>query len=162
MDLPCGRRSRYVGQGPGVLVGLVVRAHEHGLAVPEDLAVITYDDEVAADPPLTAVRPQKHRLGVLAAEMALARAIEPVERPLHRAELWPNLIIRASCGGTAPVATGRDGDGGPLPTGLRPAPHPARRPWTREPCRTSVALGQVTLGGERYVGSGAGARGRGG
>ncbi|MFB7400628.1 substrate-binding domain-containing protein [Streptomyces rubiginosohelvolus] len=93
----------------GEAVGLVERAHEHGLAVPEDLAVITYDDEVAAaaDPPLTAVRPQKHRLGVLAAEMALARAVDPVERPVHRVELWPNLIIRASCGGSAPVATGR-------------------------------------------------------
>ncbi|MGW4839075.1 substrate-binding domain-containing protein [Streptomyces globisporus] len=91
----------------GEAVGLVERAHEHGLAVPEDLAVITYDDEVSADPPLTAVRPQKHRLGVPAAETALARAVEPVERPLHRAELWPNLIIRASCGGITPVVTGR-------------------------------------------------------
>ncbi len=35
------------------------------------------------------------------------RGVDPVERPVHRVELWPNLIIRASCGGTAPVATGR-------------------------------------------------------
>ncbi|MCQ4211335.1 substrate-binding domain-containing protein [Streptomyces longispororuber] len=85
-------------------IGLVERAHEHGLTVPDDLAVITYDDEVAAaaDPPLTAVRPQKHRLGVVAAEMALAHATDPVERPVHRVQLWPNLIVRASCGGTAP------------------------------------------------------------
>ncbi|MFF0745552.1 substrate-binding domain-containing protein [Streptomyces sp. NPDC004111] len=86
-------------------VGLVERAHEHGLTVPGDLAVITYDDEVAAaaDPPLTAVRPQKHRLGALAAEMALARAADPVERPVHRVQLWPTLVVRASCGGTAPA-----------------------------------------------------------
>ncbi|MYR41044.1 substrate-binding domain-containing protein, partial [Streptomyces sp. SID5910] len=86
-------------------IGLIERAHEHGLTVPDDLAVITYDDEVAAaaDPPLTAVRPQKHRLGVLAAELALARASDPVERPVHRVELWPTLVVRASCGGTAPV-----------------------------------------------------------
>ncbi|MGW5563098.1 substrate-binding domain-containing protein [Streptomyces tendae] len=57
----------------------------------------------AADPPLTAVRPQKHRLGVLAAEMALARVSDPVERPVHRVELWPTLVVRESCGGTAPV-----------------------------------------------------------
>ncbi|MGV9908019.1 substrate-binding domain-containing protein [Streptomyces tendae] len=86
-------------------IGLIERAHEHGLGVPDDLAVITYDDEVAAaaDPPLTAVRPQKHRLGVLAAEMTLARASDPVERPVHRVELWPTLVVRESCGGTAPV-----------------------------------------------------------
>ncbi|MEU6043007.1 substrate-binding domain-containing protein [Streptomyces griseus] len=90
----------------GEAVGLVERAHEHGLTVPDDLAVITYDDEVAAaaDPPLTAVRPQKHRLGALAAEMALARATDPVERPVHRVQLWPTLIVRASCGATAPGA----------------------------------------------------------
>ncbi|MGW5861739.1 substrate-binding domain-containing protein [Streptomyces sp. NPDC055239] len=90
----------------GEAVGLVERAHEHGLTVPDDLAVITYDDEVAAaaDPPLTAVRPQKHRLGALAADMALARANDPIERPVHRVQLWPTLIVRASCGGTAPVS----------------------------------------------------------
>lgn len=56
-------------------------------------------------PPLTAVRPPKHRLGSVAAEMALARMADPTERPVHRVQLWPTLVVRASCGaaGTAAV-----------------------------------------------------------
>ncbi|MCT2593530.1 substrate-binding domain-containing protein [Streptomyces sp. N2-109] len=82
-------------------IGMVQRAQDGGIAVPEELAVVTYDDEVAAasDPPLTAVRPQKHRLGALAAELALARVAETIERPVHRVQLWPTVVVRDSCGG---------------------------------------------------------------
>lgn len=82
-------------------IGLVERARDRGLSVPGDLAVVSYDDEVAAasDPPLTAVRPPKHRLGAMAAELALARMTDPTERAVHRVELWPSLIVRGSCGG---------------------------------------------------------------
>jgi DNA-binding LacI/PurR family transcriptional regulator len=81
-------------------IGLLGRARDRGLDVPGDLAVVSYDDEVAAaaDPPLTAVRPQKHRLGALAAQLALARAADPVDRPVHRVALWPSLTVRESCG----------------------------------------------------------------
>ncbi|MDT0445732.1 substrate-binding domain-containing protein [Streptomyces johnsoniae] len=82
-------------------IGMVERARDLGIAVPGELAVVSYDDEVAAtsDPPLTAVRPQKHRLGKLAAELALARATEAGGRPVHRVQLWPTLEVRESCGG---------------------------------------------------------------
>lgn len=85
-------------------IGLIERARDGGIAVPGDLAVVSYDDEVAAvsDPPLTAVRPQKHRLGALAADLALARLAEAADRPVHRVQLWPTLVVRESCGG-APV-----------------------------------------------------------
>ncbi len=81
-------------------VGMVERARDRGLAVPDELAVVSYDDEVAAasDPPLTAVRPDKHRLGALAAELALTRAADSAERPVHRVQLWPTIVIRHSCG----------------------------------------------------------------
>ena len=81
-------------------IGLTERARDRGLTVPDDLAVVSYDDEVAAasDPPLTAVRPPKHRLGAVAAELALARMADPTDRPVHRVQLWPTLIVRASCG----------------------------------------------------------------
>lgn len=84
-------------------IGIVEHARDSGLAVPGDLAVVSYDDEVAAasDPPLTAVRPLKHRLGAVAAELALARLADGTDRPVHRVELWPTLVIRGSCGGTA-------------------------------------------------------------
>ncbi|MGP3970632.1 substrate-binding domain-containing protein [Streptomyces sp. 6N223] len=81
-------------------IGMVERARDRGLAVPDELAVVSYDDEVAAasDPPLTAVRPDKHRLGALAAELALARAAASEARPVHRTQLWPTIVVRDSCG----------------------------------------------------------------
>ncbi|MBY8849013.1 substrate-binding domain-containing protein [Saccharothrix longispora] len=81
-------------------IGLVDRARDRGLDVPGELAVVSYDDEVAAasDPPLTAVRPRKHRLGALAAQLALARVADPLDRPVHRVSLWPSLVVRESCG----------------------------------------------------------------
>ncbi|MFD7654494.1 DeoR family transcriptional regulator [Actinosynnema sp. NPDC059797] len=62
-------------------------------------AVVSYDDEVAAaaDPPPTAVRPRKHRLGAPAAQLAPARVADPLDRPVHRVALWPSLTVRESC-----------------------------------------------------------------
>ncbi|MBE8522106.1 DeoR/GlpR family transcriptional regulator [Amycolatopsis sp. H6(2020)] len=84
-------------------IGLLERARDGGIAVPGELAVVSYDDEVAAasDPPLTAVCPQKHRLGAVAAELALARLADTTERPVHRLQLWPTLVVRESCGSAA-------------------------------------------------------------
>lgn len=81
-------------------IGIVEHARDSGMTVPDDLAVVSYDDEVAtaSDPPLTAVRPLKHRLGAVAAELALARVADGPERPVHRVELWPTLVVRQSCG----------------------------------------------------------------
>lgn len=83
-------------------IGMIERARDGGIAVPGELAVVSYDDEVAAasDPPLTAVCPQKRRLGTVAAELALARLADAPGRPVHRVQLWPTLVVRESCGGT--------------------------------------------------------------
>ncbi|MBP2336477.1 DNA-binding LacI/PurR family transcriptional regulator [Saccharothrix coeruleofusca] len=88
-------------------IGVLDLARQRGVEVPGDLAVVSYDDEVAAasDPPLTAVRPQKHRLGALAAQLALARITDPLDRPVHRVALWPTLAVRTSCG--TPASTTR-------------------------------------------------------
>jgi DNA-binding LacI/PurR family transcriptional regulator len=81
-------------------IGIVERARDLGLTVPGDLAVVAYDDEVAAaaDPPLTAVRTPRHRLGAVAVELALARVADTPDRPVHQVELWPMLMVRESCG----------------------------------------------------------------
>ncbi|TQM02903.1 substrate-binding domain-containing protein [Pseudonocardia kunmingensis] len=81
-------------------IGILERARDRDVAVPGELAVVSYDDEVASasDPPLTAVRPDKHRLGSVAAELALARVADPSARPVHRVSLWPQLVVRESCG----------------------------------------------------------------
>jgi DNA-binding LacI/PurR family transcriptional regulator len=81
-------------------IGVVERARDLGLLVPDDLAVVAYDDEVAAaaDPPLTAVRTPRHRLGATAVELALSMVADEPDRPVHRVELWPALRVRESCG----------------------------------------------------------------
>lgn len=82
-------------------IGIIQLAHDRGIVIPDDVAVVSYDDEMgtASDPPLTAVCPPKRHLGALAAELALARVSQPVGRPIHRIELWPTLVVRQSCGG---------------------------------------------------------------
>lgn len=88
-------------------IGVLERARELGIAVPGELAVVSYDDEVAAaaTPPITAVRPDKHRLGALAMELALSRLEAGPERPVHRIALWPQVVVRESCGqGADPAA----------------------------------------------------------
>ncbi|NGN69978.1 GntR family transcriptional regulator [Streptomyces sp. A7024] len=79
---------------------LIVHARRNGLAVPGDLAVVAYDDEVAevGDVPLTAVSPPKAEVGSLAAELLLRRLESGEQAPTHRVQLQPRLVIRASCG----------------------------------------------------------------
>ena len=69
-------------------ISLVERCQERGIRMPGDLAVVTYDDEVAelCDPPLTAVRPPKWAIGRAAFAMLAARLADPdPQRPAHRA-----------------------------------------------------------------------------
>ncbi|WP_394436121.1 substrate-binding domain-containing protein [Streptomyces sp. SGAir0957] len=80
---------------------LVPRLRAHGVRVPEDLSVITYDDEIAAlaDLPLTAVAPAKRTVGRRAAELLLSRLTAPVGagEPGQHIDVLPQLHIRASC-----------------------------------------------------------------
>lgn len=85
---------------------LVPRLQACGVRVPDDLALIAYDDEVAglSDVPLTAVAPPKHAVGDLAARLLLQRLAERRggrrPGPRQHLELLPELRIRRSCGGT--------------------------------------------------------------
>ncbi|MFE6887098.1 substrate-binding domain-containing protein [Streptomyces sp. NPDC057694] len=83
---------------------LVPRLRACGIRVPGDLAVITYDDEVAAlaDLPLTAVAPAKRTVGRRAAELLLSRLAEPsgTREPGQHLDILPELRIRESCGAT--------------------------------------------------------------
>lgn len=83
-------------------VALVQHCRDLGVAVPGDLAVVAYDDEVAylAEPAISAVRPPKHYVGRVAVQMLAARIAEGRRRPVHRVELNPDLIVRDSSLGT--------------------------------------------------------------
>lgn len=71
---------------------------EHGLRVPEDIAIISYDDEVAhlAEPALTAVRPPKNHVGRLAVELIVSRLIDGDLRPARGMLVAPDLVVRQS------------------------------------------------------------------
>ncbi|MEV6055106.1 substrate-binding domain-containing protein [Streptomyces sp. NPDC052107] len=81
-----------------LLLGAARRA---GVRVPDDLAIISYDNEFAdvAEVPLTAVSPPKFRLGQLAAQALLQRMECGDALPVHQLHLRPRLIVRRSCGG---------------------------------------------------------------
>lgn len=71
---------------------------ELGVHVPGDLAIVSYDDEVAhlAEPALTAVRPPKSHAGRLAVELMVSRLLDGDRRPVHRVLLAPELVVRGS------------------------------------------------------------------
>ncbi len=84
-------------------VDLADAAPAAGLRIPQDLAIVAYDDERAADAtvPLTAVAPPKRDLGRLAVRMCADRFAErdaPGEQALspRRQVLLPTLRVRAS------------------------------------------------------------------
>ncbi|MFC7480068.1 substrate-binding domain-containing protein [Luedemannella flava] len=81
-------------------VALVQHCEERHLAVPGDLSVVAYDDEVAGlfTPPLTAVRPPRRSIGRAAVRLVADRLADP-DRPAHRVVISPALRIRES---TAP------------------------------------------------------------
>lgn len=95
------RRSRITGlivhSDPDAL-SIAQYLAEEGVRIPGDMALVTYDDEVAhlAEPAMTAVRPPKHRVGREAVEMMVSRLMEGKRRPPQRVLILPELIIRNS------------------------------------------------------------------
>lgn len=79
-------------------LGLLQHAITHGVRVPEQLAIVGYDDiefAAAAAVPLTSVRQPRHELGRTAAALLLDESTDPDH--LHRQVLFtPELVARAS------------------------------------------------------------------
>jgi LacI family transcriptional regulator len=85
-------------------LGALRAAREAGLRVPEDLALVGFDDMPFAartEPPLTTVRQPIHQTGYVAAETLIDLINDPGSGP-RRIILPASLVVRASCG--APVA----------------------------------------------------------
>jgi LacI family transcriptional regulator len=81
----------------GVLRGLA----EIGISVPDEIAVVGYDDVTFASmlsPALTSVRQPKYELGATAAQLLLEEALGS-EHEHRSVRFEPELIVRASSGG---------------------------------------------------------------
>ncbi|MDJ0334330.1 LacI family DNA-binding transcriptional regulator [Salinibacterium sp. G-O1] len=78
-------------------VGLLRALHEHGVRVPEDVAVVTFDGSVESEftwPPLTAMHQPVIEMAAAAIDALTAR--EQVD--LHHISFTADLVIRESCG----------------------------------------------------------------
>ncbi len=83
-----------------ITLGALETIHKFGLKIPEDIALIGFDDmpwSYALNPPLTAVRQSGFEIGQRAAELLLQRIQNP-ERPVVKVILNTELIVRKSCG----------------------------------------------------------------
>jgi LacI family transcriptional regulator len=84
-------------------IGALRAAAEAGCSIPQDLAVVGYDDlEIAhfTNPPLTTIAQPKKEIGAQAVNL-LADRISQKDRPPSRLVLPPELIVRRS---TQPIA----------------------------------------------------------
>lgn len=82
-------------------VGALNAIHEANRRIPEDIAIIGFDDlpwAISINPPLTTVAQPALEIGIRAAELLLERIANP-DGPARTVVLETQLIIRASCGG---------------------------------------------------------------
>jgi LacI family transcriptional regulator len=80
-------------------LGAMLMMKEQNLCVPQDMAVLTFDDHpwaAISDPPLTVVRQQGHQMGQVAAELLLKKIAGEAQEP-QEIILPCDLVIRASC-----------------------------------------------------------------
>lgn len=84
------------------LFGLLQSARARGIPVPDRLSVVAYDDDVSAraDPPISAVAPDRRRVGALATRLLIDLIHDPSAEPPLQIQVEPRLILRAS---TAPA-----------------------------------------------------------
>jgi DNA-binding LacI/PurR family transcriptional regulator len=88
----------FCAAGDIVAMGVLERAVELGIKIPGDIAVIGYDDVLAArhlNPPLTTVRQPLEEIGIMAFDMAI-EAIDGKLKKDKNVVIDPELIIRKS------------------------------------------------------------------
>jgi LacI family transcriptional regulator/LacI family repressor for deo operon, udp, cdd, tsx, nupC, and nupG len=82
-----------------MVVGAIEAIHKRGLKIPQDVAIIGFDDlpwAEALDPPLTVVRQPTYEVGQAAVDLLLKR-LETPKAPAVSLRLRPQLILRRSC-----------------------------------------------------------------
>lgn len=82
-------------------IGLIQRLRQQGVQVPDDIAVVGYDDiemSECLEVPLTTVSYPKYEMGRLAAQMLFERIEGKGVKRIEHVLLQPELIVRESCG----------------------------------------------------------------
>jgi LacI family transcriptional regulator len=84
-------------------VGALKALREAGARVPQDVALVGFDDvplAAAVEPALTTVRQPIEQMGSMAADLLLNLLENPPDEqaPAHRIVLPGKLVIRGSCG----------------------------------------------------------------
>ncbi len=102
LELPPEERPTALIAGNNVLViGVIEALRSAGLAVPEAMAVVCFDDlELASalDPFLTVVAQPVRSFGTIAAQFLLERLNGEADVQPRRVVLTPELVVRRSCG----------------------------------------------------------------
>ena len=100
-ELPAGRRPRaVVAINDPAAYGAMRAITDRGLAVPEDIAVVGFSDDLRASlmpVPLTTIRQPAYELGCAAAERLIA-AIDGEKGPENDHIVRAELVVRSSCG----------------------------------------------------------------
>ncbi|MDD8019244.1 MAG: LacI family DNA-binding transcriptional regulator [Bacteroidota bacterium] len=79
-------------------IGVIAALQEHNFSVPDDVAIVSFDDiELAKYFELTTMRQPMFAMGELAVKKMLER-IEKPSAPVSSINFTPDLIIRSSCG----------------------------------------------------------------
>lgn len=81
-----------------ILLGVVKAVHESGLRIPEDISVVSFDDNLLfnyLDPAITCIGQPTAEIGALAVKLLIRAIREPEAEPSHL-QLPPSLIVRRS------------------------------------------------------------------
>jgi len=98
--MPAGERPTAVfAANDSLAIGLTQELAANGIRVPEDIAIVGYDDiEWAASStvPLTTIRQQRAELGRTAMQLVMAEMTKPRRHRHEHVLLQPQLVVRAS------------------------------------------------------------------
>lgn len=89
----------FCAAGDACAIGFLAEARKHGVKIPEQVAVVGYDDSPLAgicDPPLTTIRQSIEVMAREAVRLATAERAAIVAKPVHQ-YIEPVLVVRASC-----------------------------------------------------------------
>jgi LacI family transcriptional regulator len=130
-------------------IGMVRTLHAHGVKIPEDVAVVGFDDIFPAsltDPALTTVHQPMRKIGERACDRLLERIADPSLRP--RIELLASeLVLRASCGCPRGTVTRRQVATITRKKGTSPAKAPCPAPPAAPAISRARALGAGAVAG---------------